>query len=228
LGACRIEGDGGHRRASSKRQDDDRASALGGLEKSMAKDEFSRVREAVLPLADLRSPWFVAGGWAVDLWAGRLTRAHKDVDIAIARGDAHEVRALLRGWSWQKASEGLHGRLEPWGADEPLGPRHHELHAYGPGGRTLEFLLEEGEGTNWAYRRDARVALPRAAFGKRSAAGLMCVSPAIVLLYKAKEPTADDQADFKTLLPLLDAPWRTWLKRALELCHPGRRWARQL
>jgi len=194
----------------------------------MPKDEFSRVREAVLPLADLQAPWFVAGGWAVDLSAGGVTRAHKDVDLAIARSDAPAVRTLLHGWSWQKASGGLHGRLEPWGADEILKPPVHELHAYGPGGRALEFLLEEGDAANWVYRRDARVTLPRAAFGKKSASGLPCVSPAIVLLYKAKEPTADDQADFKTLLPLLDASWRTWLKRTIELSHPGRRWARQL
>lgn len=194
----------------------------------MAKDEFSRVREAVLPLADFAQPWFVAGGWAVDLAAGVVTRDHKDVDIAIFRGDAPALRALLSGWSWQKASSGLHGKLEPWGADEVLKAPLHELHAYGPGGRALEFLLEEGDGERWSYRREPRVSLPRAAFATRSASGLACVSPAVVLLYKAKEPNANDQADFKTLRPLLSDSWRAWLKRSIELCHPGRRWARQL
>jgi hypothetical protein len=28
-------------------------------------------------------PWFVAGGWALDLFAERRSREHSDVDIAI-------------------------------------------------------------------------------------------------------------------------------------------------
>lgn len=31
------------------------------------------------------APWWVAGGRALDLWMGRQTRAHQDVDVAILR-----------------------------------------------------------------------------------------------------------------------------------------------
>ena len=35
-------------------------------------------------------PWYVAGGWAIDLFLGRSTRAHSDVDIAILRRDRQD------------------------------------------------------------------------------------------------------------------------------------------
>ncbi len=44
--------------------------------------------------------YWVFGGWAVDLHAGRVTRAHSDVDVAIWRHDLPEVHALLAGAGW--------------------------------------------------------------------------------------------------------------------------------
>jgi len=40
-------------------------------------------------------PWFIAGGWAVDLFLGRVTRSHKDIEIAIVRADQGALRAYL-------------------------------------------------------------------------------------------------------------------------------------
>jgi hypothetical protein len=31
------------------------------------------------------APWWVAGGWALDLWLGRRTRDHEDLDVAVLR-----------------------------------------------------------------------------------------------------------------------------------------------
>jgi hypothetical protein len=45
--------------------------------------------------------YWLFGGWAVDFWAGRLTRAHADIDIAIWRNDFEAVDRLLRGAGWQ-------------------------------------------------------------------------------------------------------------------------------
>ena len=40
--------------------------------------------------------WFF-GGWAVDLWVGRLTRAHDDIDVLVQRADEAGVDAALTG-----------------------------------------------------------------------------------------------------------------------------------
>ena len=43
--------------------------------------------------------WFF-GGWAVDLWVGRVTRAHDDVDLLVRRSDEAAVDAALTGAGW--------------------------------------------------------------------------------------------------------------------------------
>jgi hypothetical protein len=37
-------------------------------------------------LASVDAPWYVAAGWALDLWRGRQRRAHADIEIGIPLG----------------------------------------------------------------------------------------------------------------------------------------------
>jgi hypothetical protein len=43
--------------------------------------------------------WFF-GGWAVDLWVGRLTRPHDDIDVLVWRRDEARVHEALQGAGW--------------------------------------------------------------------------------------------------------------------------------
>ena len=43
--------------------------------------------------------WFF-GGWAVDLWVGRPTRAHEDIDVLVQRRDEARVDAALVAAGW--------------------------------------------------------------------------------------------------------------------------------
>ena len=47
--------------------------------------------EAAQWFAALQVPWWVAGGWALDLFTGTQIRAHKDLDIGVLRRDVLEV-----------------------------------------------------------------------------------------------------------------------------------------
>ena len=49
----------------------------------------------------LTVPWWIAGGWALDLFLGVQTRAHEDIDVLFLRRDQHEIRARLQGWDVQ-------------------------------------------------------------------------------------------------------------------------------
>jgi hypothetical protein len=51
--------------------------------------------DAARVLAGCAAPWCVVGGWAIDLAAGRQTRRHEDLEIAVARGDFAPIRAHL-------------------------------------------------------------------------------------------------------------------------------------
>ncbi|MBA2560545.1 MAG: hypothetical protein H0V07_11800 [Propionibacteriales bacterium] len=54
--------------------------------------------------------WFF-GGWAVDLWVGRLTRSHDDIDVLAWRQDEARVHEVLgsAGWLHTPTPEDLMG-----------------------------------------------------------------------------------------------------------------------
>jgi hypothetical protein len=49
--------------------------------------------------------YWLFGGWAVDFYAGRVTRAHDDVDIAVSLANRERVAALLGRDGWEHAPE---------------------------------------------------------------------------------------------------------------------------
>lgn len=80
-------------------------------------------------LRDLRAPWAIAGGWAIDLALGRTTRAHADVDLAVFRDEQAALPGALPGWRFDVA---MHGQLVPWRSGERLALPVHEVHAHPP------------------------------------------------------------------------------------------------
>jgi hypothetical protein len=50
--------------------------------------------------------YWLFGGWAVDFWVGRVTRAHDDVDAAAWRHDRHAIDAALVAGGWRHAPIG--------------------------------------------------------------------------------------------------------------------------
>jgi hypothetical protein len=180
-------------------------------------------------MAALRTEWFVAGGWAIDLFLGERTRDHEDVDIAIARDQQSLARRLMPGWNYQKVVPRGEGLVrEHWPEDEWLSLPVHEIHAESAGGSHLEFLLLERHGDDWVYRRDSRVTLPWRQLAVRSGLGVTALAPEVVLLFKAKGRRERDQADFDVALPRLNGRRRVWLRVALEVAHPEHRWINAL
>jgi Aminoglycoside-2''-adenylyltransferase len=141
-------------------------------------------------------PWWVAGGWAVDLAVGASTRSHDDLDVAVLRRDAPELVELLGARS--------------------VGP--HQLRADG-----FDLLLNDAADGEWIFRRDARVRRPLDEIGVERG-GLPVLAPEVVLLFKAKDPAPKDEADREQLLPRVDAAGRDWLRTALETAYPGHPW----
>jgi hypothetical protein len=52
--------------------------------------------------------------------------------------------------------------------------------------------------------------------------------PEIVLLYKAKNVRENDERDFEAALPSLSTEQKTWMRRALDVVHPGHAWSAKL
>jgi hypothetical protein len=81
----------------------------------------------------------VAGGLAIDLFLGRETRNHQDIDIPIFREDQFELRRHLTNWKWEKL---VNGTLVCWEPNEWLELPIHELRA-NSGEYQFEFLFNE-------------------------------------------------------------------------------------
>jgi hypothetical protein len=65
-----------------------------------------RPDEAASRLAGVEAPWCVAGGWALDLWRGKETRSHADLEIAILRPQFWVFRARLRDFKFFAVGSG--------------------------------------------------------------------------------------------------------------------------
>lgn len=188
-------------------------------------EDAAEVRAAAGWMSGFGAPWGVGGGWAADLYLGRRTRPHADVDLVILRGDAPRLHGHLTGWTLQQV---IAGTLVDWRPGERIEPPVHEIHARSPDGASLELLLNDHDGAEWVYRRDPAVRCPLAEVIVQSGASVPILCPAVVLLYKAKSPREADEHDFHHLLPALPARQRRWLRDALAAAHPGHRWQARL
>lgn len=170
-------------------------------------------------------PWGICGGWAIDLYLGKVTREHHDVEIAVFRKDQIAVQAHLHDWYFTKVVS-LTGQRDQWKEGEQLQLPIHEIHAQRQDGvlHHLEILLNESAGDNWQFRRDARITRPLSMIWGYSDDGIPHMNPEIVLLYKAKKLTANDEADFAHVCAVLHPEPRSWLKHALTKWYPGHQW----
>src|SRR4030095_16943392 len=102
-----------------------------GMETRMRVAGITDLVETVGPLMrDFPARWCIAGGWAIDVFLGRVTRCHEDVDLAVFQQDQSLLHEHLRGWSFEKV---VNGRRSRWPPDERLALPVHEIHARSPG-----------------------------------------------------------------------------------------------
>jgi len=169
-------------------------------------------------------PWGIAGGWAIDLFVGNQTRDHSDIEIAIHREEQHELRVTLADWSFQKV---VKGELIKW-ESETLKLPIHELHGVNRTGEHLEVLLNEVENDQWIFRRNPAITFPSSTLFLTSKEGIPYLHPAVVLLYKAKNPREKDHADFHAVKDLLSREDQRWLRNSLQIHVPDHEWISQL
>ena len=175
-------------------------------------------------LQDAPFRWRLAGGWALDVFLGRQTRPHSDVDVAILRTDQERLVQILDGWEFSY-DDIRSGTRHVWFEGHLLSLPIHELWARQRGSAAwqLEFLLNEADHTDWIFRRDRSVRLP---LGDLNATrkGLPFLPPAVVLLYKSNNLTDKNQRDFEVAFPNMDRAARRWLRLALTRTDPNHPW----
>jgi hypothetical protein len=172
-------------------------------------------------LSSLTVPWWIGGGWAIDLAAGRPTRPHGDIDVVLLERDEHALLTDLPGVDLLLITgTGPGQREQPWpqgrrltaGADRVLlkSPRLP---------LPCEVLLDAAVGSRWVYHRGhSAISLPLSEAG-RQRHGIPFLAPEVVLLTKAVFTRDKDQQDFEAALPFLAGRQRQWLRDGIT-----RRW----
>ncbi|MBB2946716.1 hypothetical protein FB565_006484 [Actinoplanes lutulentus] len=177
-------------------------------------------------LAGTTVPWYVAAGWALDLFRGEQTRHHHDIEIAVPAARFPEIRshfpeftvdAVGTGRIWESAGpEALSATWQTW------------LREPGTGRYLLDVFREPHDGETWICRRDETIRRPYAEIIRHTPDGIPYLIPELVLYFKAKHVGEKDEADFRGVLPLLSDTQRERLSGLLARAHPAHPWLTSL
>jgi hypothetical protein len=182
-----------------------------------------RPGEVAQLLSGVPVPWYVAGGWSIDLFRGTQTREHEDLEIAVPGGACTfaPFRRALAGYDMEVVGSG-----RCWPIDSPAFDLLHQTWVSEPatGVYRLDIFREPHDGSTWICRRDETIRLPYDQIIRRTGTGIPYLVPEIVLLFKAKHARPKDDADLRGTLPLLEPAARGWLGWALRRVHPGHTW----
>lgn len=178
-------------------------------------------------LSGLSKPWCIVGGWALDLWHGRRSRDHEDLEFTILREDFGTFRRALKGMRFHTVASGviehLPARKEPPAAISQIWCEDIQERCW-----RVDMMIEPGTPDLWVYKRDAAITRSRAEMVAVTPDGIPYLKPAAVLLFKAKYRRDKDELDFVNALPRLEPSERAWLKACLATAHPGHEWAKLL
>jgi hypothetical protein len=171
-------------------------------------------------------PWWIAGGWAIDLFTGTRSRVHSDLDVGCFRQDLGRLLDLFGGWDVRVAKDGA---LLPLPTGRPPDSTANTLWLK-PAGRecwVLEILIEKRMGADWLYRRDERIKRTADEIFMRNHEDIPYLRPEIQLLYKSKVARPEDEQDFRSAWPLLTPEAKRWLRASLSLVSPEHHWLRE-
>ncbi|MGQ2916844.1 MULTISPECIES: nucleotidyltransferase domain-containing protein [Rhizobium] len=178
-------------------------------------------------LGRVSRPWCVVGGWALDLWHGKKTREHEDLEFTILRADLGIFRRELNDVEFYTVNDGV---LELLAADREPATEIFQIWCFDRAALRwrVDMMIEPGTDESWVYKREPQISRPRTEMVSRTAGGIPYLNPAAVLLFKAKYRRPKDEEDFAYAVPKLPAAERRWLRDCLERFHPDHEWAKAL
>jgi hypothetical protein len=174
--------------------------------------------------------WWIAGGWAIDLFLGQQTREHEDVDVAILRDDELAFRRHLSTWELWPGLGNDQLESNPLTLDQEL-PLNREVLWCRPTPTedwAFELLLNKTIDDDWVFKRNDSVRIPISTLGEVTPDGIPYLKPEVVLLFKAKSNRDKDQIDFDNVISRLNTEALTWLRSALSTTHPNHSWLNKL
>ncbi len=182
------------------------------------------VEETSIVFVNAPFPWWIAGGFALELAIGDRIREHADIDVLLLRSDHLAARALLKDWDCWAADPP--GQLRAWLMEQRLDASVRDIwcRKKPQDDWRMQLMLDESDGTDWVSRRDNRVRAPIQEITRTTSTGIPYLAPHIQLYYKAKNPRPQDEVDFEAVLDSgisLDTSWlRTAISHTYGPQHP--------
>jgi hypothetical protein len=156
--------------------------------------------------------WFIAGGWAIDLFLGQETRIHEDIEIGIYRKHQikiyHYFEKKKKFYINNKSLIGKHVETE-WNGEYLRLPIHEIYIDFDD--FKLEILLNERDEENWIYRRNDKIRLNAKSIIQYTNDRIPYLCPEVVLLYKTKELREKDIEDISKASKKMNESQISWL-----------------
>jgi hypothetical protein len=201
--------------------------------------------------------WSICGGYAIDLFCGKKTRKHIDIDVCVFWENRNEVIQYMMdlNWTiyeaWRFRGGGMVHLITDLSQQKYVKNNifcvkdSNKFFHVTPVGDNMfkckidlneqvkldyiEFLFNKRKNGYLLYSRNENIKreLDKAVLFYNV---IPYLAPEIVLLYKSKEPKRDDyENDFTAAIPKMSDESKTWLKNALDLCYPdGHDWSNRL
>ncbi len=172
-------------------------------------------------------PWWISGGWGLDLWIGHVTRLHEDIDITVFREHLPGLFRALEGHEFFLADR---GQLIPIAGPEDVQRNHWNfwVRRKGDSHWRLQVMLADQMDGRWIYRRNHSIQLEASSIGEFRH-GYPLLRPEVQLLFKSNLFLEKDARDFESTVPHLWGQQREWLADALGKAYPEKHpWGAQL
>ncbi|GIP30528.1 hypothetical protein J23TS9_56580 [Paenibacillus sp. J23TS9] len=123
----------------------------------MSRINSSQLNFIMNEMKSFNFPWFIAGGWSIDLAIGRQTREHGDIDIVIFREHTQEALDYFKQWDIKVAIPG-EARLETCSSIEDTFIPRYCLHLFREHD-FIEILLTETINEKVVFRKDRSITM---------------------------------------------------------------------
>lgn len=147
-------------------------------------------------LSGVEAPWCVAGGLSIDLFLGRRTREHADIEIVVPETS---MPAFI---------EALDGR-------EFVACDYHTYVRDPDGMCLLDVMRDPHDGHTWIWRVNHTIRLPYPNLIRQTTSGIPYQCPEVSLLYKAGTMRPKDEADLDATITNLTDSQRAWIREAI-------------
>ncbi|WP_051574770.1 hypothetical protein [Mycobacterium sp. URHB0044] len=180
--------------------------------------------EVARRLSKVTAPWYVAAGWALELFTGDAAREHADLEIGVSAALFGDVMQAFPDFEWDVVGDG-----HVWPFPEQFASQHQTwLREPRTGRYRVDVFREPYVGHHWVCRRDTSITLPYSELILHNSEGIPYAAPEVVLLFKAKHLREKDIADFQRVVPAMDETRRSRLIGWLARVHPGHPWIEAL